>query len=72
MTHADATAAAFAAAAQAGGAVAAALRNVAASLPSSDDAPIRPTPRLGRGIVWSDTVAETEREQQERAEGSAR
>jgi hypothetical protein len=51
MTHTDATAAAFAAAAQA---AAGALRNV--------EVPDRPLPRLGHGIVWSTIVSEIERD----------
>ncbi|WIY02260.1 DUF6222 family protein [Amycolatopsis mongoliensis] len=30
--------------------------------PSAVDAVVRPMPRLGRGIVWSDIVAEIERD----------
>jgi len=37
----------------------------------SMDAPVRPMPRLGRGIVWSDVVAEIERDNQARARDAA-
>ena len=33
--------------------------------------PVRPMPRLGRGIVWSDIVAEIERDQQQRMRDAA-
>jgi hypothetical protein len=47
-------------------------RQAGASLaPSATDAVVRPMPRLGRGIVWSDIVAEIERDHQVRMRDAA-
>ena len=35
------------------------------------DVTVRPMPRLGRGIVWSDVVAEIERDQEVRMRDAA-
>lgn len=35
------------------------------------DLTVRPLPRLGRGVVWSDIVAEMERDLQERTRDAA-
>ncbi|MDQ7806730.1 DUF6222 family protein [Amycolatopsis sp. A133] len=35
------------------------------------DVPVRPMPRLGRGIVWSDIVAEIERDERARMRDAA-
>jgi hypothetical protein len=35
------------------------------------EATVRPLPRLGRGVVWSDIVAEIERDLQERTRDAA-
>lgn len=49
----------------------------AAAAPPASVAPVtevplsRPMPRLGRGIVWSDIVAEIERDNQERLRDAA-
>jgi hypothetical protein len=35
------------------------------------DVPVRPMPRLGRGIVWSDIVAEIDRDERARERDAA-
>jgi hypothetical protein len=35
------------------------------------DAAVRPMPRLGRGVVWSDVVAEIEHDEEERLRDAA-
>jgi hypothetical protein len=42
-----------------------------AGLPEVPEVPVRPMPRLGRGIVWSDIVAEIERDNQGRMRDAA-
>jgi hypothetical protein len=39
--------------------------------PAPVEATVRPLPRLGRGVVWSDIVAEIERDLQERMRDAA-
>ena len=48
---------------------AAAAPPVVADAPT--DWPVRPMPRLGRGIVWSDIVAEIERDHRARMRDAA-
>jgi len=40
-------------------------------VPEPTEVPVRPMPRLGRGIVWSDIVAEIERDDLARARDAA-
>jgi hypothetical protein len=43
----------------------------AAEAPEEEPRPAHPMPRLGRGIVWSDIVAEMERDHRERTQDAA-
>jgi len=46
-----------------------AIEAVATALPT--EAPVRPMPRLGRGIVWSDIVAEIQQDDRARLRDAA-